>query len=166
MKKILKWIVIILAALFLFGLWYNWKYSMGVAESKSINDPTLEHRLLLVTQQSEYKDALTKRIAKHFRGKDIHISIIDVTELAEADVAHYQRYVIMHTHIMWKPPRPVVEFLKDETVKQKVFTVSTSGDGNLIPKGVDGITSASIMLDAEKDAKRVISWITDQYTNV
>jgi len=163
MKKILKWVLIALVVFALFSLWYNWKYSMGVADSNSINQPTLEYKLLLITQKSEYKDAVTKNIASYFKGKDIYISIIDVTEMAEVDLDNFQRFVIIHTYEMWKPPKQIVAFLEKENIKNKVFTVSTSGDGNLIPEGVDGVTSASVITDAEEDAQEVIEWIKTQF---
>jgi len=164
MKKVLKYGLIAIALLVIFSFWYKWKYSMGVKDGFTVNKPTIENKLLLATQQSEYKDKVTQLVADHFIGKDIYISVIDVTQLNQSLINDYQAFVIIHTYEMWNPPKQVVSFLQSEDIKNKVFTVSTSGDGNLIPENVDGITSASIILDAEKDANKVIEWINDQFT--
>ncbi len=164
MKKALKWGLIAIILLIVFGFWYNWKYSMGIVNAYSVNKSTIENKLLIATQKSEYKDKVTAYITDQYFGKDIYISVIDVTDLDASVLRQYDAFIIIHTYEMWLPPEQVRSFLSLEGSGENIFVLSTSGDGNLIPEGVDGITSASIILDADNDAEKIITWINNQFT--
>jgi len=163
MKKVIKWGILIFGCLVLFGFWYNWKYSMGVAESYTVNNPMLKDKLLIATQQSEYKDKVTKSISDYYQGKDLFVSVIDVTELDASLLDKYDAFVILHTCQMWKPPKKVRSFLKHKNEKSKIFTVCTSGPGDLRTEGVDGVSSASVLYEAKNDALKTIEWINKQF---
>jgi len=162
MKRALKWALIAIVILIIFGFWYNWRYSMGIVDAYTVNKPTIENKLLIATQKSEYKDKVTQYITEYYFGKNIYISVIDITDMDQVDKEQYGAFVIIHTYEMWMPPENVRSFLNDNEIRNKVFTVSTSGDGHLIPEGVDGVTSASIIMDTQKDAEKVIKWINNQ----
>ena len=161
MKKALKIIAVILVALFIFGYWYQWRYSMGEADPIMINSSTLDNKLLVATQQSEYKDEITKKITDHFIGKDIFISVVDVTKLEKISRSHFDAFVIIHTNERWRPPYEVKVFLDETKDSNNIFLVSTSGEGDLITEGIDGITSASELIDVQEDVDTTINWISD-----
>ena len=161
MKKALKIIAAVLVAVFLFGFWYQWKFSMGEADPIMINSSTLENKLLVATQQSEYKDELTKKVTDHFIGKEIFVSVIDVTQLEKIKRDHFDAYVIIHTNERWRPPYEVKVFLEESINKDNIFVVSTSGEGDLITEGIDGITSASELINIQADADQTINWVNN-----
>ena len=164
MKQIIRWVLAVLICLFVFGLWYDWNYSMGIADSYEINDKKSTYSLLITTQKSDYKDKVTQKITDGLRGKDIYVKVIDQTKLFNILPEEYDAFIFLHTWEMWKAPHNISELIHQADMKDKTFVVSTSGGGELYHDGINGISSASIILDAEADAAKVHDWIENLLT--
>lgn len=164
MKKSIKWIFRILVVLVLFSLWYNWKYSMGVSQPYTINDSTLSKKLLVITQQSEYKDDVTRQITDALNGTDIFVSVVDITAMHRVYTKEFDAFLIIHTYEMWKPPSQVSQFLKETTNRDNIYIIATSGGGDLLSEGVDGISSASVLESAPKDVSKALRWIENHFS--
>ncbi len=158
MKRVFRWLLAMVVCVVLFGLWYNWRYSMGVAQSYQVNDKQSTYSLLITTQKSEYKEKVTHRITDRLKGMDVYVKVIDQTEFSDILPGNYDAFIFLHTWEMWKAPKNIQAFLTLDDIQYKTFVVSTSGGGDLFHEGIDGITSASIILDAENDADKAILW--------
>ena len=136
---------------------------MGVTESFTINSPEIEHKLLIATQKSEYKDKVTQYLIDQLIDENIHILVIDVTELKGDFINKFDAILILHTYEMGRPPKQLTAFIANNEISDNVFTVSTSGQGDIRLEGVDGISSASIITDVENEAVKALEWINNQF---
>ena len=75
-KKILLIILALMVAFFLFLIWYQHNYSMDVVSPYTINSPTLEKKLLIATQGSEFKNKVTSGIVNHFKTDSVYIESV------------------------------------------------------------------------------------------
>ena len=132
---------------------------MGISEGYRINTPDASTSLLIATQASAYKDQVSKIITDELKGMDLFVEVLDITQLDCKKHNEYDAYIFLHTWEMYKVPEALSQFLNNCKVEKNSFFISTSGDGNLILEGVDGITSASVLLDAEKDANKALEWL-------
>lgn len=156
--RILLLFLITTIVFFLFGLWYIDKYGMGISESFEVNDPALETKLLLATQQSNYKDDLVDAFVSRIKQKSIYMKVIDVSNLDEIDDQAYDAIIIIHTWEIWEPPKSVTNFI-NEINNDLVYAIGTSGDGNLKLDNIDGMSSASLIVDIDKQVAGIMNWL-------
>lgn len=156
-SKTISWILIVLSIIGLFAVWYDWQYSMDKAEEYQINASSADYSLLIATQGSEYKNSVTESIVEALSPEGIYINVIDVHNLKNQDPNDYNGIVIIHTIEMYKAPKCATEFVA-KTDRSKIFALATSGDGEYKMENVDGITSASPILDSKKHASQIVKW--------
>ena len=143
-KKILYRILAVMVVFFLFLVWYQYKYSMDVVAPYTINAPTLEKKLLIATQGSDFKDKVTSGIVNHFKSDSVYIEVVDVESLNVIDPDDFNALVIIHTWENWKPPLSVQSFIeKYGNESNKIIVLTTSGDGDYTMDGVDAIAGES-----------------------
>lgn len=169
MKLIKKFILITLllvGILFIFFAWYKQTYSMDIAQTYEVNSHNLEHKLLVATQGSGFKDKVTKEIVDHYRSHPIFIKVIDITSLDKIDPSDYNAIVIIHTWQNWEPPVEVKYFIEKNTgFMDKVVVLTTSGDGSYKMEGVDAITGESVLADAPLYTAKIIDKLNPILTN-
>jgi hypothetical protein len=73
-----------------------------------------------------------------------------VTELLNVKVDDWDAIVVLHTWENWQAEATTKLFIEQQTKLNKIIVLTTSGDGNLKMKGVDAITSASLLQDVAK----------------
>ncbi|MDN5203917.1 hypothetical protein QQ008_21170 [Fulvivirgaceae bacterium BMA10] len=159
-KKLWKtfWLslVIILATLFLLLFWYKVRYSMSEAVAFEVNGHRFNHKLLIATQGSDFKDALVNGIVDHYRKDTVYMRVIDVSDLHNVEENLWDAIVIIHTWENWKPQQDAKAFIDRVSDLSKVVVVSTSGDGDMKIENVDGISSASEIEDVPKITNKII----------
>lgn len=144
LKKIVLLVLFILGLLIMFGTWYKFEYSMDKVAESTINTPELERSLLIATQGSEFKNAITNNIVNEFKKDSIFIRIIDISALTQVEARDYSAILLIHTWENWKPPMGIKEFIERTTdQKDKVVVMTTSGEGSSKIKNVDAITGES-----------------------
>jgi len=163
-KMLLRGLLALVCCIVVFFIWYDWTYSMDVVESYEINEPTAEHSILIATQGSTYKNEVTKLIVEDVGALDLFVKVIDVTKLSGEQAGQYDAYVIIHTIEMYKAPKPALDFA-EKVPKSKLLGIATSGDGIYHMEGVDGVTSASVILDSRAHADEAVHWIKNQFKN-
>ena len=148
-KKILLIMLGFMVAFFLFLMWYQYNYSMDVVAPYTINTPTLEKKVLIATQGSEFKNKVTGGIVDYFKADSVYIEVVDITSLPTINLEKYNALVIIHTWENWKPPITVQTFIeKYPEHKNKIVVLTTSGEGSYKMEGIDAITGESILADA------------------
>lgn len=161
-RKIVKRsFLVLLLALGLYGLWYLGTYSMEVAPEIEVNKHLAEKNLLIVTQKSPYKDALTAGIIAGVSKLPVSIKVIDLTTAAAYQVdEHPDACLLMHTWELWRPPGMVRDFRKKLPAEVPLFVISTSGSGEeFLDDGLDGISSASVIADSTRDIRTAVTWV-------
>ena len=146
-KKIIIGIAVLLLAFLLFATWYKFHYSMDVAESFEVNAPDLEHRVLIATQGSKFKDAVVTGLVDHLRQRQIHIKVIDVSGLPQVNEDEWNAVVLIHTWEYGKPQVDAKAYIERARDLNKLVVLTTSGRGDFKMEEVHTITSASAMSD-------------------
>lgn len=157
-KQVIYVLVFTLIAIALFAIWYKATYSMGIAAPYELNDPGLANRVLIATQESPFKKALTEDIVNQIKGQPIYIRVIDVTELDVIDPATWTAIVVMHTWEIGEPEEHAQAFVT-RAPRGKTIVITTSGGGDQVISGVDGISAASKMDEAPRLASTVVDRI-------
>ena len=148
-KKFLLIFLAVMIAFFLFLIWYQYHYSMDVVAPYTINPPTLEKKVLIATQGSEFKNKVTSGIVDYFKADSVYIEVVDITSLPTINLEKYNALVIIHTWENWKPPITVQTFIeKYPEFSNKIVVFTTSGEGSYKMEGVDAITGESKLADA------------------
>ncbi len=105
-------------------------------------------RVLIATQATPYKEAVTAGLTEHLKGKSVVVEVIDVTELDKVEPGQWQAIVLMHTWEMERPPAAVQDFVDRLQSREKLVVHTTSAQGDIKLEGVDAISGASNVLDA------------------
>ena len=146
-----------IALLFLFMTWYKYTYSMDIATTYEVNSPNLENRLLIATQGSKFKNAITHGIVNRYKNDSVFIRVIDISDLAQINPNEFDALVVIHTWENWKPPVPVTSFIERTLDKKdKIIILTTSGEGSYKMENVDAITGESILADAPIVIEKII----------
>lgn len=141
----------------LFLFWYQYKFSMDEAESYKVNAAQWNKQLLIATQGSDFKDALTKGLVDYFKSDSIFIQVEDIQVLEVIDPEKYDALVIIHTWENWKPPVVVESFIeRTKMYSSKIVVLTTSGEGSYKMDDVDAITGESILADTEIQVYKII----------
>ncbi|NHF59607.1 hypothetical protein FK220_009665 [Flavobacteriaceae bacterium TP-CH-4] len=159
LKKILSVLVVMMVVFFVFLFWYQQRYSMDRVTAYEVNTPALENSLLIATQGSDFKNALTQELVNYYKTRATYIKVIDVHELTEIDMDAFNAIVIMHTWENWKPPEPVAAFIEEnKEQRNRMVVVATSGEGSYKIEGVDALTGESII----ENVPQYVNKITDR----
>lgn len=157
LKKILSFVLILIAGLFLVGIWYTRTYSMEEAKAFEVHSPNLDKKLLIATQGSDFKNSVTAGIVEQYEMDSIYIKVIDVSDLDNIDPDQFDALVIVHTWENWKPPKVVQSFIEEHNdAKNKMVVLTTSGEGSYKMDNVDAITGESEVGDAPSFVDRIV----------
>lgn len=121
----------------------------GVIEPFQVNSPDAEHKVLIASQGSRFKNRLVSDLVDHIKHNPICISVIDVTSLSEANEADWNAVVLIHTTQMGRMQPNAKEYLGHAKELNKVILVTTSGSGKWRNEEfkIDTLTSASKMIE-------------------
>ncbi len=126
--------------------------TIGATDSKN--------RLLIASQDSEFKDAVVSKVVEDFKKERVLIEIIDLANLSKKRSKEYEAIVILNDYKFFRINRHVREFLKsvNEYDRKKVVLLTTAGSPSLMVKGtdVDAISSASKNANADSVSEMII----------
>ncbi|KPJ48402.1 hypothetical protein AMJ40_07555 [candidate division TA06 bacterium DG_26] len=165
--KVLKITLIVVGCLvallfIIIGVWLL-LHRQGVMEPFQVNSPTMERRVLIAAQGSDFKEALVDSLVTHLRGKSVYISVVDVTTLATVDEEEWDALVIIHTVEQWKLQSDVNAYLDRAEDLDKVLLITTSGSGQWRTEeyDVDVITSASKRDELHALVPDILKWLDE-----
>lgn len=149
LKKALLFGLFLLIGLIILSLWYDITFSMDVVSTYEVNDPSLEKKLLIATQGSDFKNAITSAVIERYNLDAVYIRVVDVTTLDTIDPKPFTAILVIHTWEYWKPPKTVSAFReRAKEYNNKMVYLATSGDGNYKIDGVDALSGESILANA------------------
>jgi hypothetical protein len=153
--KLLLAIAALLFASVAFATWYKLHYSMDEATASNVPGPPGAPKVLIATQGSEYKDAVTAGLLEHLKARSAAVQVIDVGDLAAVQPAQWKAIVLIHTWEMGTPPSGVQDFIDKLPSLDRLVVHTTSGQGDGKPNGVDAVTGASTMEDVPAKVKEL-----------
>jgi hypothetical protein len=157
-----SWLVLamsLIIVVLISAIWYRYHYAMEVARSFEVAGSPTGPRVLIATQGSDFKDALTAGLVDHLKRRSASVKVIDVTELEGIQEADWNAMVVIHTWEMRKPPIEVRAFVDRMRGRDKLVVLTTSGAGHFKLEGVDAISAASQMEDVTTRVSEVGSKI-------
>lgn len=160
LKKALLFGLFLLIGLIIFSLWYSITFSMGLVQAYDVNEPKLEKKLLIATQGSDFKNAITSAVVERYKQDSVYIRVVDVTSLDTINPKPFNAILIIHTWEYWKPPKAVSTFTeKAKEYHDKMFFLATSGDGNYKIDGVDALSGESILGNVPFFVNKINQWL-------
>lgn len=158
--SILKKTIIVFLILGVLGIAFLWRYasmhSMDEVRPFTVNDVGLQHHVLIATQGSAFKDSVVVDVISQLKAFPVHIKVIDVNQLSEINENEWSVIVILHTWEMFGPQEEAKKFVEQVTNTDKVIVISTSGSGEEALVALDGISSASLMIEVPSIADRIV----------
>ncbi|MFH1981741.1 MAG: hypothetical protein ABIL58_07850 [Pseudomonadota bacterium] len=111
----------------------------------SFGTDTAAKRVLIATEQSDFKDAVISSVTGALDPATVHVKVIDIKRLSAEAPASYDAVILINTVYAWQMNKQAAAFLKNDTARQRVILLSTANgeDWEAGIDGVDAITSAS-----------------------
>jgi len=149
MKKWIKITIVIIATpIVLFALLlgaYVVFNLQGVIEPFQVGNPDAQHKILIASQGSEFKNTLTNEFVELLKDNTNYISIVDCTSLDKETPADWNAIIIIHTTQIHGMPDEAKRFLSRGSDLSKIVLVTTSGGGDeaVTEFEIDAISTAS-----------------------
>lgn len=134
-----------------------WGCAPKMVKTVEFGDPQTTLRVLIATEQSEFKQAVTAKLISGFENGSLFFKIIDLRNLETERVEAYTTVVIMNTCVAWNLNPRVKTFLETTPAGEKVIVLTTAGDPGWQAEtaGVDAFTSASSPADVTRVAEQL-----------
>lgn len=156
-KKIIYILFGLIVFISLFFIWYKHTYSMEKASSFEVNSPENPISLLIATQGSEFKNALTNNIVNYYGKETVFIKVMDVSLLNKTEVKNFNAILLIHTWENTKPPIEVEKFItNNKEIINKSVVYTTSGDGSYKMENIDALTGESNIENVNKVSDQII----------
>ena len=125
--------------------------ALGTVTTIESGDRTAEQiRVLIATQNSDFKQAVIQAIRGKLVDNSSYIKVIDVKKLPNESTEGYHAVIILNECMAGRPDPRVESFIDDATQKEKLIVLTTGrlDSWKLESPRVDAITSASVMTQA------------------
>ncbi len=154
-KNRVAWIVRISLICFLIGpmpCFHVAGSEAGLQDPSNLGD----RPVLIASQFSKFKSAVVTAVVAQFEADSIPFEKVSIYDLPKIDEKEWSVIVIIHAWEFFQAHRSVREFLKNSENLDRVVVFTTSGDGDITVKGVDGISAASRMEDLPQQVERIV----------
>jgi regulatory protein YycH of two-component signal transduction system YycFG len=158
-KKIVTALLVLIVILALLAFWFKWQFSMEEARAFEVNDKNLSTKVLIATQGSPFKDSVSTLVIDNLAQRSIYIKVIDVKDLKKVDENEWTVIAIIHTWENWSSQPDAEQFIEETNNQEKLIVVSTSGGGDMMIEGIDGMSAASQKEQLRPTANYVIKRI-------
>lgn len=137
---------------------YRMVRAQGTSETYTINQEEKTHpKVLILTQQSNFKDAVMDEVEKKFKGEDVFIQVQDISTVDKINQKEWDGIVLVTTVESNDLPEKAHEFVKKDADYEKVrlFVTSDSGQWSNNPSDVDVITTSSRTSNVASFSKKI-----------
>ena len=128
--------------------------------ASELNEPTLDKKVLVASRYSEFKEAVIGKLSKTFKDQPVYIKFIGLGSLEKEDAKQYNAVVMINKCMAWQMDRNVIGFLNRYEDQGNMIVLTTSGDGNWLPKtegqNFDAISAASKKADVDKVTNQIV----------
>jgi hypothetical protein len=154
--------VIVLATAF----WlYLARHQMTAATHSEVGERDGRPAVLVATQGSEYKNAVTQTLLGHLGSRAPYVRVMDVATLPSVIEREWDAIVLIHTWEKWKPEPNARAFIERAHDRRKIVVPTTSGAGDERIPCVDAVTSASELDRAHRDGIELERRVDDVLAN-
>ena len=108
--------------------------------------------VLIATQGSAYKDAVSRALVSQLATRPAHVKVIDVSQLPPVLEREWDAVVLMFSWERRKPEAHARTFVERCSDRDKLVVLTTSGGGDEHLPLVDTVTSASELQRTDADA--------------
>jgi hypothetical protein len=117
-----------------------------------------QHRVLIATQSSKFKDAVVGEIRDTLKKNSCYIKVIDVKRLIDEAAADYHAVVIINQCMAGRPDPRVETYIDEVSQKSKVVLLTTGALESWKPdtSQVDAMTSASVLSESSTIAQSIV----------
>ncbi len=123
-------------------------------------DSTLQKALYIASAESEFKDAVAKKITNYFIDKKIKVVGISIDSLASLQKDKYEVLVVMNSCWGGKVQKQVGSFLDQIQDQGNIIVLTTSKNGDWLPDmekwDFDAIATASKSAEADSVSSSII----------
>jgi hypothetical protein len=158
-SRISKWLIAGagVAAIVLGGAgWYLKRHTMAVVSPFEVAGAATAPAVLIATQGSEFKNAVTAELVEALRRSSARVNVIDVSALERTRADDWDAIVLIHTWEMGKAPAAVTAFMQRTPKRKNLVVLTTSGEGTFKLADVDAISAASQMADTSARATEIM----------
>jgi hypothetical protein len=142
---------ILLVELFIFLTLSLSGCAVGTVDTiESGNRATTQSRILIATQNSEFKQAVIQTIRTALDKNSSYIRVIDVKRLPHESIDDYDAVILLNECMAGRPDPRVESFIDITPEKEKIVVLTTGRLDSWKPESprVDAISSASVMTQA------------------
>jgi hypothetical protein len=125
--------------------------AVGTVDTIESGDRAAEQiRVLIATQNSDFKKAVIQTIRDTLENNSSYIKVIDVKKLPYETTEGYHAVIILNECMAGRPDPRVESFIDDSPEKEKLIVLITGRLDSWKPESprVDAMTSASVMTQA------------------
>ena len=149
-------VVFVVAVGMAIGLWQISVYFPVEVMPIEVNSKSATRNVLIVTEATEYKDAVVKGVINYLQSESINASVVGCSSLQNVIPKKWDSIVILHSWNWGGPPAPVADFLKSNRDSNKMLVLTTSTFGDAKTANVDAISGASAIENAPKAIEAII----------
>lgn len=133
--------------------------SQPVATVESGPPAASNHKVLIATQNSKFKQTVVSEIYDELNRNSIYMKIIDVKKLKNQSSAEFSAVVIINKCLAGRPDPRVESFIDRAPQKNKIIVLTTGILDSWKPEapGVDAMTSASVLDKSDQVAKSIVN---------
>jgi len=127
----------------------------------TINNLNASHKIVIASNGSDFRDSIRERIIKKY-SDNCYIEVINLDKLQTVEYDRYDAILVMDAIIAWGGFNPEMRnYIDSLNDKKKVVLFLSAGDEELkySYKGVDAISSASVVEEEDKVVKEIIGKI-------
>ena len=100
--------------------------AVGTVSTMESGDRTAaQDRVLVATQNSDFKQAVIQAIRDRLENNSNYIKVIDVKKLPYESLEGYDAVIILNTCMAGRPDPRVESFIDDTTEKEKIVVLTT-----------------------------------------
>ena len=118
-----------------------------VITPRTIGTIGMERRVLIATQESQFKESVVNKVIEELEGDEVYIEVVDLKALSQKPPERYEAVVILNEYQFFRLNHHVREYLKnaDEEEKKRIILITTAGSPHRMREvtEVDAISSAS-----------------------
>ena len=125
--------------------------TLGTVDTiESGNRAAEQSRVLIATQNSDFKQAVIQAIRDTLEKNSSYIKVIDVKRLPRESTDDYDAVILLNECMAGRPDPRVESFIDDTAGKDKLVVLTTGRLDSWKPESprVDAISSASVMTQA------------------
>lgn len=140
---------------------YSFLYYPRKADSFEINDPESGKRILIATQDTDFKNAYVELLCESMEGEAVYVRGIDVGELDHVLAEEWDNILIINSFVI-RLNKHVHKMIANSTDPEKFLVFVTSGGADWQPEEdfkVDAITSASHQIYIDDLVDLTNSWL-------